>query len=141
MSGGSGRAERAAGVLGARPAQIGRYLLALLGAPVLWTAHLLVGYFLVALACTTGWADGVDPLLIASTVALGAASAWCGLYAWRGWRERRTPLGLAGEVNGPPSASALLYLMGALAGVVFTLAIVWEGLPPLFVPTCQWGSP
>lgn len=130
---------RLAELFDAGPARLWSYLVALLGAPTLWTLHLLVCYFLVALACTTAWGEGVDWLIIAATLVLAAGSAWCGLYAWRRWREHRG--GLAADLNGPPSAAAFLYLMGALGSVLFTVAVLWEGLPPLFVPTCQLGSP
>jgi hypothetical protein len=103
--------DRAAAVLG------------FVGAPVAWVLHLSASYFLVALGCTTGWGGARCGILLA-TLVLGAVAAGAG---WLGWRRR---------VPDPAGVRDFLGHGGAALAALFAVAIVFEGLPPLFLPLC-----
>jgi len=101
-------------------------LLALLGAPLAWTAHLLASYAVVGLACASVWRAAGASLAIV-TAACAAASLGAGWLAYRLWR---TP--------GPGTAS-LLGGVGVSGAALFTVAIVAEGMAPVFLPLCPPG--
>lgn len=71
-----------------------------------------------------------------ATLALGAVSVASGVVAWRAWRGRRDR-----EETASSGTVHLLLVMGMLGAVLFTLIIVAEGLPPLFVPPCSETIP
>jgi hypothetical protein len=100
--------------------------LAILGAALAWTLHLLASYAVVALACARGWRSA-GPALAALTVVCVAAALGSGLLAWRRWRAES-----AAEAEARPA----LMLMGLLASPVFTLAILLGGIVPAVLPLC-----
>lgn len=110
-------------------------LFCLLGPPLAWTLHFLVIYFLVALYCTTGRSSVVVETGIA-TVLAGGASVWAGVVGFRGWRRHRGREPLLAALSGQIDAGTFLLIMGILGAAYFTVLIVLEALPPLFVPTC-----
>jgi hypothetical protein len=124
---------------------IGRLLLALLGSPVAWTVHLLLGYVLVAVSCSVPGirADFGIALLTALCAGMAVAS---GILAVRLWRESRRQLRVNREPGGPEPWDARMGERGArsvfLAGValfmavLFTYLILLQGLPPLFTSPC-----
>lgn len=123
-----------------------RLLLALLGAPVAWTLHLLVGYVLVAFGCATAW-DGTDLAVLALTVLCAAAAIAAGLLGLRLWRQAQEHR-LSDEEPGDDepwdgrlgergARANFLAIAGVMLAILFTYAIVIEGLPPLFAPTCS----
>lgn len=126
-----------------------RLVLALLGAPVAWTLHLLGGYFLVAVGCATAWA-GTDAAILALTAFCVAGAVATGLLALRLWRrsqEHRLTDREPGDDEpwdarlGERGARAnFLAISGVMLAILFTFAIVIEGLPPLFAPTCSAAS-
>lgn len=109
---------------------------ALLGAPVAWSVHLLVCYFVVALDCTAGWNLAV-PGIIGATVLTGAVAAWSGVVAWRHWPRPRGMTQFMSELEQPVGRDRFLMLLGMALSALFTLAILAEALAPLFVPTCS----
>jgi len=123
-----------------------RLVLALLGAPVAWTLHLLVGYVIVAFGCATAW-GGTDAAIVALTVACAAGAVAAGLLGLRLWRraqEHRLSDEEPGDDEpwdarlGERGARAnFLAIAGVMLAILFTYAIVIEGLPPLFAPTCS----
>ena len=116
---------------------IGPLLIATLGAPVAWALHRAVCYFLVALACTTSWrGTGVTVAILAVTAVLGAFSAWCGRFSYRRWRALGGEGGWDRALDRPGGRGGFYWILGVLLSGLFTLVIVLEGLPPLFVPTC-----
>lgn len=143
----SGRAQ--VGARDVRRADGWLLLLALVGGPVAWTLHLLVGYFLVAVGCATAWA-GTDAAIVALTVVCAAAAVatgWLGLRLWRQAQEHRLSDEEPGDDEpwdgrlGERGARAnFLAIAGVLLAIMFTYAIVIEGLPPLFMPTCSAAS-
>lgn len=102
---------------------------ALLGGPLAWSAHLLGSYPLVPLACRTG---STAPLIILTlcTAAIALAAAGTG---W--WAYRRAP---GGEDTGR-SRPAFMALAGLLLALLFTFAVVLEGLPALLQDPCSQG--
>lgn len=102
-------------------------VLGFLGAPLAWAAHLGVSYFLVALGCTTAW-TGSRPAILLATLVFAALAAGAG---WVGWRRRASDATGIRDFLGEGGA--------ALAGL-FTLAIIFAGLSPLFLPLCEFRT-
>lgn len=133
------RLRRRRPLLGEHEAGVGVILFAFLGPALAWTLHFLVIYFLVALHCTTGRRDATGAVL-AATVLFAAVSAAAGVVGLRAWKRERGEQGWMEAVTGGAKWSSFLLVMGILSSVLFTLLIVLEGLPPLFVPTCAEGA-
>lgn len=108
-----------------------------LGAPVAWSLHLLLCYFIVALDCTTGW-GGAVPAIVIATVVLGAVAAWAGAVAFRHWPPPRGIGRVLSELGEPVGRDRFLMLLGMALSALFTLAILATALAPLFVPTCPF---
>jgi hypothetical protein len=116
-------------------------LLALLGAPAAWTAHLLISYTLLALACSTGW-GGLRPALIVLTlVSLGAAAA-SGVLARRLWRRARAvdrPMDDRWDARMGERTARVSFLMvvGLVLAVLFAIAIAYQAAPVLLAERCS----
>lgn len=110
-------------------------LTGVLGAPIAWTLHLFVSYFLVTVTCATGWGGG-DAAVIIATLVLGAAAALSTALAFRRWRGLGRDEDWGTALSEPGGRGGFLWLVGVLLGGIFTLAIVLAGIAPLFVPTC-----
>jgi MFS family permease len=107
-----------------------RILVAALGAPVAWAAHLVVCYFLVTLDCITGW-DGSGWAVALVTVALAGAALASG---WLALRIRRQHVdGVDPEARGWIDFVTVLGIAGS---PLFALVIVVTGLAPAFTATC-----
>lgn len=110
-------------------------LYAVLGAPIAWSLHLLTSYFLVALACTTGW-SGVVAALLAVTVVFGLAAVGSGVVAYQSWRRLTAAAPRRTALNETGARSSFFMLVGIAMAGVFFLIIVLAGLPPFFLPMC-----
>jgi hypothetical protein len=101
-----------------------RPLIAVLGAPVAWLAHLLISYAAVGLACAAGW-PRAHGWFVAVTVAALAAALASGLLALRRW-QAATHAGWERELG----------LVGILGAVLFGVAIIMQAVVPAFAPLC-----
>jgi hypothetical protein len=99
-------------------------LLALLGSPVAWVAHLLLSYLIVTLWCSSKWA-GVELAIGILTLVCAVAALAAGVLAYRLWKQ-----GPAG------TTAAFVAVLGLLMSALFGFLIVLEGLPPLFARVC-----
>lgn len=110
---------------------------ALLGGPAAWTAHLLASYPLVSVACRMGTTAPLN-IITGVTALIAAAAAGTGWWAFRRSRE-----GDAVETSGDGHASetraGFMGLVGLLLALLFTFAILIEGLPPLLQDPCVKG--
>ena len=99
-----------------------------------WTAHLLVSYALLPLACATGLAWILHAVTLATLLAT-AAGGWAAYQAWVRYRDR------AGPSPGGREAGYQQYLglSGALLNALFGFAILLEGLPVAIVSPCLGG--
>jgi hypothetical protein len=123
----------------------GRLLLALLGAPVAWTVHLLAAYVIVAAWCAAGW-PGAGLAIGALTVVCAAAAVAAGMLALRLWRRGQARLVADAEPGGPEGWDArmgergalfvFLAVVGLFMAALFTYLIVLQGVPPLLAPVC-----
>ena len=118
-------------------------LVALLGAPVAWTVHLLVAYTLVALDCSTRWSGGRGAVGALTAVALLGAGA-SGLLARRLWVraravDRPTDDAWDARMGDRTSRVAFLMLVGLVMAVLFAVAIAYQAAPVLLVPVCSAG--
>ena len=124
------RRQVAAGERGSE-ISIPKLLYAFLGAPVLWALHLNVSYFLLTLDCISTWSGGRWAIVI-STILFAAASAAAG---WLAWRLRRR-LGGKGLPGSERDWATFLLVLGIGSSVIFTAAIVLEGVSPLLADLC-----
>jgi hypothetical protein len=122
--------------MGEREVRLPVLLFALLGAPLAWTLHFLVSYFLVALFCAAAW-EGAGAAIGAATVVSVVVSAASGVVAYRAWRARRNAQSWDAALAEPAGWAAFVLVMGMLGSALFTALIVLEAVPPLFVPTCS----
>jgi hypothetical protein len=99
-------------------------LIAVLGAPMAWLAHLLISYAVVGLACAAGW-PRADGWFVAVTAAALATALASGLLALRRWQAATQP-GWERELG----------LVGILGAVLFGVAIVMQAVVPAFAPLC-----
>ncbi|MDQ3951153.1 MAG: hypothetical protein M3282_12535 [Gemmatimonadota bacterium] len=118
---------------------LGALLYGVLGGPIAWTLHLFVSYFLVALACTTGW-WGANVGIALATVLLAAAAGASVVVSFRRWRQLGGDQRWDEALSDPRGRGGFLWVLGMVLGAIFALAILFAGLPPLFVPTCGAGS-
>jgi cation transport ATPase len=107
-----------------------RTSVALLGAAVAWTVHFNTSYALVALGCAAV-VSGPGAWLVVVTLVCAAAAVVSGTVAVRDWRAAR---------RGRHEQQRVLMAVGALAAAVFTVAIVFEGVVPAFLPYCPAGG-
>jgi hypothetical protein len=103
-----------------------RTSLALLGPAVAWMVHFNASYAVVALGCAAVVSRPGAWLVIVTLVCAAAAMISGGL-AVRDWRAARRDAHEGGVT---------LMAVGALAAVVFTVAIVFEAVVPIFLPYC-----
>ena len=105
--------------------------LAVASGALAWTAHLLVSYALLAVACAldNAW------ILHAVTVATLVPTVIGARYCYRTWRRYR---GEAGPTSQGRSADYQQYLglSGALLNGLFAFAILLEGLPVAIISPC-----
>jgi hypothetical protein len=106
--------------------------------PTAWTAHLLLSYFLVPLACATGG----TLLLHLITLACALAPLAGAVVALRGWGQVERADTAHPEEQ--PSARSYLALVGFLLSALFLFVVLVEGLPPFFLSPCgplPWVRP
>ena len=108
-----------------------RLWLALSAGALGWSAHLLVSYALLPLACATGLAWMLHGVTLA-TLLLAVAGGVVSYRAWKRDRDREGP---------SPSGRSAGYqqymgLCGALLNALFGFAILLEGLPVAFLSPC-----
>lgn len=100
-----------------------------LGAPVVWFAHFMVVYLALEAGCAadgSGFRFAGVPALSGFTVAATAAAAAGTLFfAHRGYRLWRSD----GEGDG-------LAFAGFLLGLLFFVAVLFVGLPALWLDAC-----
>ncbi len=110
--------------------------------PVIWTAHFMLVYLVVEAGCT-GDGPGLnlfDPpvptvvTLAATAVAALACLASAG-WGYRRWRadKRERPEGRGLE---PPDRGGSLAFAGFLLSLLGFVAVLFVGLPALFLPAC-----
>ena len=108
----------------------GRFvLLALAGGGTVWTAHLLAGYFLVALGCPRGW-PALSGILSAVTAVCTASALAVAIVALRA-RRRARRTGETGE------AAHMLLSVSSLLAALFAAMVVLGGLAVTALPPCQ----
>lgn len=115
-----------------RSNQVGslRLWYAILGGPAAWTAHLLVSYGFVYVACGTGWIFLLYlTTLVAATMALGA-----GVVAWRIWRPSHH--GEQALRLRSVARQGFMGFLGLLMSILFFVIILVEGVPPLVLGPC-----
>lgn len=109
-----------------------RLWFAMLAGPIAWSAHLLLSYALVPIACDTGWA-----FLLVVVTAITALVALAGAFV-----SRRLPQSGASETADARLTNAsermrFIVYAGFLSGTFFAVVIVVQGLPIFFLDPCS----
>jgi hypothetical protein len=99
--------------------------------PVAWTAHLLVSYLLLPVACATG----LTVLLHMVTLLTALPTAAAGALALGAWLDLTTAA--PGAERGSGRQRQWLALAAVLLDALFLLVIVLEGIPNFFLGPCQ----
>ena len=108
----------------------------MLAGMLIWAAHFTGVYVFNALACARQFADttvsgfGIVPITVLVSTALALAATGWVLFQALAWRG---PAG--GESRDDPTVGFLRYTTVTIA-LLSLVAIVWNGVPALFVPPC-----
>src|SRR5690606_12718610 len=117
----------------------GRLFVAVFGAAIAWSLHLLVSYLLIAVFCNTGW-PGLRATFGAATVLSAAGAPVSGVVAnlaWRPWVEGQ---GCDAALHDPRDrATGFLLVMVMVASGLFLLSVLLGGVPPFLLPGCGPG--
>ncbi len=117
----------------------GRLFVAVFGAAIAWSLHLLVSYLLIAVFCNTGW-PGLRAALVAATLLSAAGAAVSGVVAYRAWRRWVDGQAWDAALHDPRGrATGFLLVMGMVAAGLFLLSILLGGVPPFLLPGCGPG--
>jgi len=110
-------------------------LITLLGAPLIWMAHFLACYVIVALVCALQLTDvyllGLDPAQLGITIVTVLALLLMGGIAIVNWRKWTHPSGPDPEMSCFFAANTLLLCM------LSALALIWVAFPAVLLPTCS----
>lgn len=107
-----------------------------IGGATAWLLHLGASYLLLTIGCNEAW-PGIRPMLIALTIGLAAASTWTGLFAYRRAKALGTKADWALTLSAGMERENFMMVVGMAGSAVFTLIILAQGLPPLFLPLCS----
>lgn len=104
------------------------HLLSMAGPLLIWSAHFVVCYVLVSLACAFGFGGGVTLSGIAAlTLVALALLAYTGLANYRKWRRGQ-------RANSDMSAFFALHAM--LLSAISAIALAWVAFPAWILPPC-----
>jgi hypothetical protein len=125
----------------------------LLAGPIIYALYFITVYLLAEAACRTGLLAGTVgglPLLSVTVLIITLAAALCTLvnglsnyHRWRQWQRRPPPrkrgLGEA-EYATADSAPTVLFMAlgGLLLSVLFTVMILFTGIPVFTLQACRW---
>ena len=102
------------------------------GSAVAWGVHLTGTYWYAEGACQNDNAvSSLTPVVIVLTAVLGAVAVLSGLAAFATWRGSSR-----GSLFDPRNRLAFMGAAGTVAGVVFTFAILLEGLLAVLIDGC-----
>lgn len=109
-------------------------LITLVGAPIIWFAHFLGCYVIVALVCALQLTDarllGLDPAELGVVIVTALALLLMGGIAAVNWRKWRQPSGPDPEMSRFFAANTLLLCL------LSALALAWVAFPTALLPTC-----
>ncbi|MBW3671691.1 MAG: hypothetical protein KY432_08475 [Acidobacteria bacterium] len=114
----------------------------MIGAPLAWLCHVITSLFISWQACQDGdpnWGALSQPavrwLLIGWTAAMLLVAILAGVTSFR----LRRRLGEAHHISDAEGREReeFMTLLGTLASVVFTVAILWASVPPLLIDICM----
>jgi hypothetical protein len=99
--------------------------------PFAWFLNLQLSYMLVLWACATGR----QFILYVVTLAMLVLAISGGAIAWHTWQ--RVGRDSAGEAEGVVARSRFMAVGGWLSSVMFSLAIVAQGIPSFILSACE----
>ena len=109
-------------------------MITLVGAPIIWMAHFVICYVIVALVCALQLNDarilGLDPAQLGVAIATALALLLMGGIAAVNLRTWRHPSGPDPEISRFFAANTLL--LCSLSAV----ALIWVAFPTALLPTC-----
>ncbi|EAQ01135.1 hypothetical protein OB2597_14294 [Pseudooceanicola batsensis HTCC2597] len=105
--------------------------------PLIWAAHFVVCYGLVAVTCAKGWDIGAVRIGLGGLSALALAGVlWVGWAAWRQWGVTTT----GDRVNRLGSAEDRHHFLGHAAfllSIISLIGVVFVSLPLVLIGGCQ----
>lgn len=120
-----------------------------LAGPVIWSLHFVSVYVVAEAVCATGGFDArvvglrvLSFITVAATLIAVAAIAFFAAHAWRRWRDGHVASGTGAPRDEPGPADevghneTVLALGGVLLGAVFFVAVLFVGVPALFLQSC-----
>jgi len=107
-----------------------------LGGASAWLLHLGSSYLLLTIGCNENW-SGIRLVLIALTIGCLAIASWTGLFAYRRIEFTGTGSDWAITLSAGMSRENFMMVVGTVSSAVFTLIILAQGMPPLFLPLCS----
>lgn len=109
-----------------------------LAAPLSWTLHLLVSYFLITVGCATSW-TGTRAAIVVLTLLFAATSLFSGYGVLREWPRPIRVFQWVGKTEEETPVTNFLLGLGLIVTGFFTLAILLGGLGALLLPLCETG--
>lgn len=118
-----------------------RQWFALLAAPCAWALQGLLGWFVASSGCghaismprwlSDAGVRGAETIITAGALLLALAGVRVAFAAWRAFSQpNATPMQGRGRMEFIATAALLISL-------VFTLGIVWAGIPTFILPACE----
>lgn len=114
-------------------------LIGMVAGPLIWAAHFVTCYTVVALACAFGfgtegpWSAVTIALVIVSAVALALIAALT-LLAYRRWRQAGSP----GQPREPVQARhRFMAVSGMLLCILSGISLVYVSVPLFILSPCQ----
>jgi hypothetical protein len=110
----------------------------MLGPPLAWGAHLLLGDGIFELGCTRAFSEKailgipLEMVAVIETAAMTAVTILAGLLSFRAWRR------LKDERDGTSYGRAMaMAVMGMASSAFYLLVISFSFLPPLLLRGCE----
>jgi len=123
-------------LLGRTRLSLWELLIGSIGGASAWLLHLGASYLLLTIGCNENW-PGVRLMLIALTIGLVAVGLWTGLFAYRRIESTETDADWAITLSSGLSRENFMMVVGTVSSAVFTIIILAQGVPPLFLPLCS----
>ena len=122
-----------------RQASVLEQWVGVLGSPVIWTFHLIIGYLLAEAGCETGFLGSESTLrgvliwlTVLGLVGIGANIFW----GYRRWQQFRQGSSSVGYDLRAFDRSAFMALAGLLLSVLFGLLLLFNLYPFLVLTAC-----
>lgn len=113
----------------------------MVGAPIIWFVHFLIVWAVSEFGCGAGFVDetttiggGVKIFVLVATV-IGAIGTLASTFiANQIWQQYRSAPGNGGDPT--EGRQRFMGFTGTLLGILFTIVVIMDALPVLFISSC-----